>query len=99
MPKAAKDDITPDKGNLQLDFGNGAIAIKNNTDTRSGHGGGRAVHRQLLKEKADKTSPKENPWKQYNYHHPPFKATPPLNYPSDSPVLRLPAPSPPLAAN
>ena len=54
MPKAATDAIKPDKGNLQLDFRNGAI--ENNTDTRSGHGGGLAVHRQLLKEKAVKTS-------------------------------------------
>ena len=88
VSKPTKGATPPDKGDLQLDFM--SEVIENNNDARSDHGGGEAAHRQPLKERANKTSPKENPWNQSNCPRPPFNM-PTLTCPYETPVFRLPA--------
>jgi len=94
--KAAKDATPPDRENLELDFM--SEVIENNNDARSDHGGGEAAHRQPLKERANKTSPKENPWNQSNCPRPPFNMST-LTCPYETPVFRLPAPPSPSSTN
>ena len=91
VSKAAEDATPPGRENLELDFM--SEVIENNNDARSDHGGGEAAHRQPLKERANKTSPKENPWNQSNCPRPPFNMST-LTCPYETPVFRLPAPLP-----
>ena len=91
MFKAAKDATPPDRENLELDFM--SEVIESNIDARSDHGGGEVVHKQPLKERANKTLPKENPWNQSSCLRPPFKMSL-LTFTYETPVFRLPAPLP-----
>jgi len=89
MFKAAKDATPPDRGNLELDFT--SEVIERNIGAYSDHGGGEAAHRQPLKERANKTSPKENPWNLSNCPRSLFNMST-LTCPYDTPMFRLPAP-------